>query len=69
MFFENEVQYFNRLLMADWLEIFSQEGFVFMEKIAGCTNIDSLRIHPQYRGYTREDLSCTNLTIVHRKPA
>jgi len=68
IFFENEVQYFNRLLMTDWLEIFAREGFVLMEKIAGFTNIDSLRIHPKYRGYTKEDLSCTNLTIVHKKP-
>lgn len=66
-FFENDVQYFNRLLMADWLDVFSQEGFLLKEKISEFSNIDSLRIHPKYRRYGKEDLSCSNLTIVHKK--
>ena len=68
IFFENEVQYFNRLLMSDWLNIFGQVGFVLMEKIPNITNINSLKIHPKYQQYTKEDLSCSHLTIVHKKP-
>lgn len=68
IFFQNKVQYFNRLLMSDWIDIFDHEGFVLMEKITEFTNIDSLQIHPQYHGYTQEDLSCPRLTIVHKKP-
>ena len=67
IFFQNEVQYFNRLLMSDWLDIFDQEGFVLMEKIPKFVNIDSLQIHSKYQRYTKEDLSCVNLTIVHKK--
>ena len=64
IFFENEVQYFNRLLMADWLNIFGQVGFVLMEKIPNITNINSLKIHPKYQQYTKEDLSCSNFNKI-----
>lgn len=68
IFFQNKVQYFNRLLMSDWIDIFGQKGFVLMEKIPSLRNIDTLHIHPKYFRYTKEDLSCTALTIVHKKP-
>jgi SAM-dependent methyltransferase len=68
IFFQNEVQYFNRLLMSDWINIFAQQGFILMEKIEEYANIDSLKIHPQYQQYAREDLSCIILTVVHQKP-
>ncbi len=68
IFFQNKVQYFNRLLMSDWIDIFGQEGFVLMEKNTEFTNIDLLQIHPQYQRFTKEDLSCPRLTIVHKKP-
>ena len=66
--FENEVQYFNRLQMSDWLDIFDRKGFVLMEKIMESKNIDSLKIDSKYQHYTKEDLGCTILTIVHKKP-
>ncbi len=69
IFFENEVQYFNRLLMADWLEIFDQKGFLLQEKLCEFTDISSLRIHSKYIDYSKDDLSCSNLTIVHKKPS
>ncbi len=68
IFFQNDVQYFNRLLMSDWINIFTQQGFIFKEKIPAYTNIDSLKIHPQYQRYSKEDLSCAILTVVHQKP-
>lgn len=68
IFFQNEVQYFNRLLMSDWIDIFGQEGLSLREKIPEFANIDSLQIHSKYQRYTKEDLSCENLTIVHQKP-
>ena len=67
-FFENAVQHVNRLQMPNWLDIFGQGGFVFLEKLEESTNIDSLRIDAHYQCYTKEDLACTISTIVHRKP-
>lgn len=68
MFFENEIDHFNRLQMSDWLRIFNKEGFCFLEKITRSCDIESLKINPKYKHYEKEDLACTILTVVHRKP-
>lgn len=69
MFFENEVQYFNRLQTSDWLGAFERAGFSLVDSIAEGTDIDALNISPRFRGYPRKDLECTTLTLVYRKPA
>jgi hypothetical protein len=68
-FFENEVQYFNRLQTSDWLEAFVRAGFELVERIEEGTNIDSLPIDSRFRAYPKKDLECTTLTLVYRKPA
>lgn len=68
MFFENEISHFNRLQMSDWLSIFNKEGFSFLEKITRSCDIESLKINPRYQHYDKEDLACTILMAVHRKP-
>jgi predicted SAM-dependent methyltransferase len=66
--FENTVQYFNRLQTSDWLTSFGAAGFILREKLAESTDIARLRIDPQYRRYSEEDLACTILTLVLQKP-
>jgi predicted SAM-dependent methyltransferase len=68
-FFENDVQYFNRLQLSDWLDVFEQSGFLLVEGDQERADIDMLRIHPTFQKYSREDLACTILTIVHKKLA
>ena len=69
LFFENRVQYQNRLQVYDWLDVFEREGFSLAAISQQSTNIDSLRMAPKYQGHSKEDLGCTSLTIVHQKPA
>jgi SAM-dependent methyltransferase len=66
--FENEVQYFNRLQMSDWIEAFRQAGFVLLDTVAETTSLEGLRISPSFSHYTREDLACTIATLVLRRP-
>jgi cyclopropane fatty-acyl-phospholipid synthase-like methyltransferase len=66
--FENEVQYFNRLQMSEWLNAFKNAGFTLEEKLVEATDIATLKIAPRFAGYSHEDLSCTILTLVYRKP-
>ena len=66
-YFENKVQYFNRLQASDWLGLFSRNGFTLLEKKAGFCDIGALPIDAKYRDYERQDLECINLTMVHRK--
>jgi SAM-dependent methyltransferase len=68
LFFENEVQYINRLQMSDWLDIFDKTGFSLLETIKESLVVELPRINPKYDKYEKEDLLCTGLTIVHRKP-
>jgi len=67
-YFENTVQYFNRLQASDWLGLFSKHDFSLLEKKAGFCDIESLPIDAKYRDYERQDLECVNLTMVHRNP-
>ncbi len=66
-FFENEVQYFNRLQTSDWLSAFERAGFALVDSIAEVTNIDALKVNARFRGYPQSDLECTTLTLVYRK--
>lgn len=65
--FENEVQYFNRLQMSDWIEAFRQAGFVLVDTVKETTSLEGLRISPSFSRYTREDLACTIATLVLRR--
>lgn len=66
--FENEVQYFNRLQMSEWLTTFRNAGFTLEETLVEATDIANLKIAARFAEYSKEDLSCTILTLVYRKP-
>jgi SAM-dependent methyltransferase len=67
LFFENKVQYINRLQGSDWLGIFERKGFELLEKRPDLIDIENLNIHKKYRQYSAEDLACKALTLVYRK--
>ncbi len=67
-FFENEVQYINRLQASEWEQRFANAGFEVLERIAAHREMKTLRVHPQFRHLPREDFGCLALTLVHRKP-
>lgn len=69
LLFENEVQYFNRLQTSDWLSTFADAGFELVDKIHDGVSVDSLHIDTRFRSYPKEDLECTTLTVVYRKPS
>jgi SAM-dependent methyltransferase len=66
--FENRVQYFNRLQMSEWLDAFRNAGFTLEEKLVEATDIANLKVAARFEDYSIEDLSCTILTLVFRKP-
>jgi cyclopropane fatty-acyl-phospholipid synthase-like methyltransferase len=68
LFFENEVQYFNRIQCSEWLKHFGKSNFVLQK----CVNIDSKNINTltlakKYRKYSKRDLNCTSATLYHYK--
>jgi SAM-dependent methyltransferase len=68
MFFENNLQYINRLQMSEWLALFEKSGLNLVETIPVYCDIGGLKVHKRFGGYAKEDLECTILTIVHQKP-
>ncbi len=67
-FFENEVQYINRIQRTDWLERFRNSGAIVLEERPETCPLEGVRIHPQFSTLDRTDLACIALTVVARKP-
>lgn len=66
--FENQVQYFNRVQRSGWLQLFQEAGLELVEEETEHTDIASLPISSQYAEHNRNDLACTVIRVVHRKP-
>jgi SAM-dependent methyltransferase len=67
-FFENDVQYINRVQRPEWLQLFHDAGLELVQEISVSTDIDSIKVHQTYEHLAKSDLECFNLVLVHRKP-
>ena len=66
-YFENDVQYFNRIQKTEWLELFSRSGLELIEEQSDYLNISDLRIDKQYEVLSKEDLACIHIKLLHTK--
>lgn len=66
--FENVVQYHNRLQKADYEHLFKNAGFELLDEWAEKCSIADLPINDEWNRYTEDDLQTTILTLVLRKP-
>lgn len=66
-FFENDVQYFNRIQRGEWLKLFSEAGFMLVEEEVLSEPINT-SINKKYEHLSRKDIECTILKLVHQKP-
>jgi hypothetical protein len=67
LWYENSVQYINRIQRSDWLRMFADAGFSLLEEASSYADLTTLRIHPRYRGLSRKDIDCTSLVLIVRK--
>jgi SAM-dependent methyltransferase len=67
-FFENDVQYFNRVQRLDWLNLFQKAGFILVEEILEPCDIGPIPIDDEYKNLDRKDLTCWIMRVVHLKP-
>jgi SAM-dependent methyltransferase len=65
--FENRVQYINRLQRSDWLELFRKTDLVLVEEEIDAKDLADIAICDEYRRYDEVDLRCVNLKLLHRK--
>ena len=66
-FFQNRLQYFNRVQRPTWLAMFREAGLELVHQEAQFANIASLPIARQYAGLSQEDLACVGFQVVYRR--
>ena len=67
-YFENDVQYFNRVQRADWLALYAKAGLELVAEESIYTDIGSISIDRQFTHMDQQDLRCWTLRVAHRKP-
>lgn len=67
-YFENDVQYFNRVQRPEWLNIFSRAGFEVVEEESIFADIGTIKVHKSYEHLCKQDLHCITMRVVHGKP-
>jgi SAM-dependent methyltransferase len=68
-FFQNEVQYINRIQPGEWLQMFRAARFDVAEADRRPIDISGLRLDEQYRQMDPKDLACTVLRLTLSKPS
>lgn len=67
LWFENEVQYINRIQRSEWLAMFQRAGFDVIEDGGAYCALNGLALNDAYRTFDRHDLECTHLELLLRK--
>jgi len=67
-YFENDVQYFNRVQRSEWLDLFEKAGFEVVKEESISHDIGTIKVDKLYESLSIQDLQCSTLTVVHRKP-
>ena len=67
-YFDNHIQYINRLQCSEWLKLFERAGYNLIYKDEIGTELETLKVHSDFSAYSRKDLECIRLLVVHQKP-
>lgn len=68
LFFQNELQYINRVQSCEWLELFRKAGLITCEENRENADLTGLRINTFYSQLPFDDLACAQLEVVLQKP-
>ena len=66
-YFNNQIQYINRVQISEWLKLFEQAGFKLVYKNEIGTEISTLNVHSDFSAYSKKDLEGIKLLVVHQK--
>lgn len=67
-FFENDVQYFNRVQKPVWMEMFRAAGLELVNAESVDVDLQALPIAQSYHDINAQDLRCWTLRVVHTRP-
>jgi SAM-dependent methyltransferase len=65
--FENDVQYINRLQRPEWLRFFGDTGLNLIVEESEIEDLTGLRPDIAYMRYSNSDRQCSQLRLLHRK--
>lgn len=65
--FENRIQYINRIQRSEWLAIFKNVGLKLVQEEVENVSLSNIAVGKRFQKYDFADLSCGNLKVVHRK--
>ena len=66
--FENQVQYINRIQRSEWLRVFEQAGLRLIECEGTSVDVSTLQLAEEYKKLPQSDLECHTLKMLHQKP-
>ncbi|HUF11350.1 MAG TPA: class I SAM-dependent methyltransferase, partial [Rhodothermales bacterium] len=66
--FRNEVQYVNRLMRSDFLEMFTDAGFTIEHQESNIAPLNGMRVAEHFRHRSRDDLESKSLVVICGKP-
>jgi hypothetical protein len=67
-YYNNQLSYVNRLQASDWLELFDKAGFELIFKEEVHADIEDFKVAKDFEKYSKNDLKCHQLVVVHKKP-
>lgn len=67
--FENDVQYFNRIQRPEWRALFAGAGFETVEDEATTGPVDATPLAEPFAGLGDDDRACMQMLTVHRRPS
>jgi hypothetical protein len=67
LFFENKVQYINRIQRSEWYSIFSRSGLTPVAEVVKVTPVDNLKISKAFSHLSKEDWEATVVTLLLQK--
>lgn len=67
LFFQNRLQFINRLQCSEWQRLFADSGMTLLETSTVKVDLTDVTIHPDFARFNRDDLACVFATFVLRK--
>lgn len=67
-YFQNDVQYINRVQRPEWLELYHRAGLKLVEEESIYEAIGSIKVDESYKYLDQQNLQCVKLWVIHEKP-
>ncbi len=67
-YFENDVQYINRIQLPEWRAMFHDAGLELVHEETIMEDLKGLEVAPLYQDLLLDEIACSNVIFLYRKP-